>query len=114
MTPDQAMQLARFQVPGVKVVVGPTAVRIERIAPLSPVRLDELPGDHSWHERDLRLRLGFVPSAWAQSFGGAASRHFGHDVTDAEWRWLHGQQSSLETVRSWLSDIAATFSGKEA
>lgn len=105
MTPDQAMAMARFQRPGVKLVVGPTKAREEPVAPLRRQALHALPGDYSWRSRDLRLRLGFLPSLWAMFFAEIA-QSVGHTVTDAEWRWLHGP-ACLNEARAWVKKLAA-------
>jgi hypothetical protein len=98
MTPDDALSLAQYQRPGVRIVVGATSAKELPVTPLGS--LHHLPGDNSWRERDLRLRLGFVPSLWAMAFANSVEAA-GGIVTDDEWRWLHGP-ATLGAARAWL------------
>ncbi len=104
MTPEQGYDLAKFQRPGVKIVMGATGAREEKMAPVNYQVLRKLPGDWSWVEYDLRKRLGFLPSLWARMYGLAAEQ-LGHMTTDAEWKWLSGPSSSLQTADAWLDAI---------
>ena len=106
MTADEAMRLAAFQRPGVRLIVGPTEAREER------TEARALPADWrdsqptSWREYDLRRRLGFIPSLWAFGWADAYKGITGREPTDAEWVWLHrrdGQGASLQDARAWLS-----------
>jgi len=104
MTPEQGYELAKFQRPGVKIVMGPTdAVEVE-VTPMSFLDLRDLPGDANWFDRDMRAWLGFVPSLWATFFATVAGA-LGHFVTKEEWEWLDGRNSSLDKARKWINDI---------
>ena len=102
MTPEEGYRLASFARPGFKIVMGPTEANEVHVAPLFLQNLRGLPGDWSWEDRDLRLRLGFVPSLWAKTFASVAEA-LSHEVTDAEWQWLHGS-ASLVAARAWIAE----------
>jgi len=104
MSPDKGHDLAAFQRPGIRIIMGAQDCREEWIKPLGHNDLKKLPGDWSWEVRRLRLMLGFVPSLWAQLFGGMASL-LGHDVSVEDWRWLNGPASILD-ARAWIDGIA--------
>lgn len=53
MTPEEAYTLARYQRPGVRLIVGPTAAREDHITPLNPHVLSRLPGHPSWVDYDV-------------------------------------------------------------
>jgi hypothetical protein len=99
------MELARFQRPGVILIVGPTEAREDVLRPLNPWQISKLPGDSSFARRDLRLRLQFMPGMFACFFAGKAAK-LGYDATNEEWVWLNGR-ASLEDACRWLSQIAA-------
>lgn len=103
MTPEHGYQLAQFQRPGVVIVMGAENARERLVRPLSQSKIQALPGDHSFWERDMRARLGFVPSLFAHRFAAAAEL-LGHSATDEEWRWLDGP-ASLKDARAWLSAV---------
>lgn len=92
-----------FQRPGIKLIVGPESAREEWVSPVPMERAAHLPGDASWKARDLRLRLGFSPSLWAQGFACAAEA-FGHALTNGEWAWLHGTATLVE-AHEWISKM---------
>lgn len=100
MTADDGLALAAFQLPGFRVVVGPDRSRLEPIRPI-PVHMKclpewrKLPGEETWFAYDLKKRLGFLPSLWAQSFGIAGA------ATDDEWKWLH-KGATLDEADKWL------------
>lgn len=104
MTADEAIALSSFQRPGVKLIVGAELAREETIPALSKWHLHQLPGDPSWQCRELRFRLGFVPSSWAKAFSSNVKRLFAHNASDAEWRWLHGP-ASLEDACAWARSL---------
>lgn len=106
MNPERALELAKHQRPGVRLVVGPTEARGEPTWPLPSTH--HLPGDPSWRERDLRRRLGFVPSLWAQ-WQAAAAECLGHKVTVSEWRWLCGPVVTAESARQWQQQIVEAW-----
>ena len=83
--------------------MGPTEAKEVHVPPLSLQNLRGLPGDWSWEDHDLRLRLGFVPSLWAKNFASVAEA-LGHEVTNTEWRWLHGP-ASLVAARAWAAEL---------
>lgn len=103
MTPEEGYNLARYQLTGKKVIMGPTDSKIVDTKPLSNLKLHKLPGDFSWIDRELRLRLGFVPSLWTKSFACAAMME-GHNVTYEEWIWLQGKSTLIE-ARKWLNEF---------
>lgn len=100
MTPDDALHLAQYQRPGVRLVVGANSAEERPVTPLRSLR--HLPGDETWKERDLRRRLGFVPSLWAMAFADEVEAA-GGIVTDDDWRWLHGS-ATLDAARAWAID----------
>ena len=109
MTPEQALDLAKFQRPGVRLIVGPTEAREVRTEPRDVPTNWRAPQPATWLEYDLRRRLGFIPSAWAMFFAAQYERITGKQPSDAEWLWLHrndGQGASLNDVRGWLSTAA--------
>ena len=111
MTPDQAIQLAQFQRPGVKLVLGAEEAREEIIAPLSSWQLSQLPGDSSWQLRDLRLWLGFTPSLWAFACGTVFTAVSGRNPTKEEWIWLNGP-ASLKDTQDWVSAAQEKLKGE--
>lgn len=102
MTPEQGHQLAEFQRPGFKVVMGTVSAADVRIKPLHST--SHLPGDTSWFEMGLQMSLGFAPSLFAIVFADTATR-LGHTVTKGEWKWLHGRKCSLDAAERWIEEI---------
>ena len=101
MTPEAALELAKYQRPGVVLQVGPTEAKEARIRPLSDQRLRALPGDATWLDRHLRLRLGYVPSAWAKQAAKWMTLAARRRITDDEWRWLAHPQTGIAAVEAW-------------
>lgn len=64
MTPDQAYDLARYQRPGVRLIVGATEAREEPVKPLDWRQMKDLPGDRSWFDHDIRKLIGRPLSLW--------------------------------------------------
>ena len=95
MTPEEGYAASRYQRPGIKIIMGPEASREAPIVALSEWAIAKLSGDASWSDRDLRLRLGFVPSLWAKLFALVAEQN-GHKATDDEWKWLHGKATLVD------------------
>ena len=112
MTPEEGYERAKYMRPGVRIVMGPHCAVEMDVLPLSEYATRNLPGDKSWHDRDLRLSLGFLPSMWAKRFAFLA-QNMGHDVTRHEWVWLHGP-ASLDKAMKWLDGISVSKSEKEA
>lgn len=99
MTPDQGYALAMRQRPGVKIVMGATEAREERIAPLDiETRLEwwrSLPGDVSWRWHDVRAVCGgWLPHSIALSAGAAVEDRTGRRLTRAEWEYLHNASAA--------------------
>ena len=114
MTPEQGYDAAKFQRPGIKIVMGPHAAKESPISPLSHWAISKLPGHASWSDRDLQAKLGFLPSMWAQCFACIAQA-FRHDVTVEEWKWLHGSATlsdaiewSVRIVIKWIEQKEQT------
>ena len=100
MTADEAIKLARRQLPGINIRVGAVSACTEKIEPLTNYELSKLPGESCWVSYDLRKEFGFLPSTWAVSFILAA-RTFGHKVTKSEAEWLN-KGATLTDAESWL------------
>jgi hypothetical protein len=103
MTSDQAYELAKFQRVGVVLIVGAEYAYEKQIEPISRNELSKMKGDLSWSDRELRLRLGYLPSDWAKCFAGVA-HELDHEVSDDEYHWLHGA-ASLKDARAWIDNI---------
>jgi hypothetical protein len=103
--PEEALHLAKYQRPGVKLVVGATDAYELPISRLPIFDLMQLPGESNWPDYWLRRRLGYLPSLWARCFG-ADAEYLGHSVTDKEYAWLNGTAGLIE-ARHWLCTIAA-------
>lgn len=56
MTPAQGYNLAQYQRPGFKVVMGATEARDVTIKPISKWKYSQLAGDVSWNIRDKGTR----------------------------------------------------------
>lgn len=101
MTPEQGYDLADFQRPGYTIVMGPTEAREEMTQPVSSFELDKMQGEYLWADYVLRRRLGFLPSLWSKIMVVRFRCVIDRDVTDDEWRWLHGP-ATLEAVEKWI------------
>ena len=105
MTPEEAYELAKYQRPGIRLLVGATVACEAIMAPLDPT-LDLFPlhGYSSWEDYDLAARLGNAPSLFVTSFARAA---YGdpRKASDDELRYLQG--ASLDAARQWLDAIRA-------
>jgi hypothetical protein len=105
MTADEALALAKFHRPGVKLIVGPTEAREEQTSAAKLSTDWRNPQPASWREYDLRKRLGFIPSPWARAFARRYEDATGREPTDDEYRWLHdnsGRGASLMAAQEWL------------
>lgn len=99
MTPDRACELAQYQRPGVKLVVGPTEAREEVVKPLWYWHVWQLPGDASWWHRDARLRLGFEPHPVGEMIGRMIEETTGDMLSVEDWMTLqNGSQADREGV----------------
>jgi hypothetical protein len=104
MTPQEGYELAKYQRPGFKVVMGPDRAKSQRISAIPMEDLKDLPGFHSWLWYDAYRLYGFVPSGWAMNFLVVAiSRD--HLPTQEEMEWLHSPRCSLKNVRDWLDGL---------
>lgn len=121
MTADEAIELAAYHRPGVRLIVGPTDAREE-----FGVAADYLPmsvrnhigvkkhGEYpiwqsSFWARDLYNRLGFFPSGWAISWAHLFECFAGRDVTVAEWEWLASPATSVANVQAWVQPEAQAY-----
>jgi hypothetical protein len=103
LTVEEGYRRAAYQRSGVRIVMGAVEAREERVAALAQHTLKDLPGDWTWANRALCVRLGFLPCAWARAFG-ALAEGIGHCVSEEEWKWLHGP-ATLVQARAWLIDV---------
>lgn len=104
MTPEEGYRLARYQRPGVVIFMGPDEAEERAVFPLSADTINRLPGDPSLWARNMRTRLGFVPCPWVLMFATQAKVQAGHNVSNDEWRWLHGPATLIE-ARAWLKSL---------
>ena len=105
MTPEQAYDLAKFQSPGVVLVVGATEA-IERQMTALPMReLDRLSGDWTWLDYDMRKRLGFVPRYIARKVASIAMGD-ARKASDADLAFLH--KCTREQRIEWLKAKGAS------
>ena len=103
LTVEEGYRRAAYQRSGVRIVMGAVEAREERVAALAQHTMKDLSGDWTWANRDLRVRLGFLPCAWARAFG-ALAEGMGHCVSDEEWKWLHGPATRVQ-ARAWLIEL---------
>lgn len=103
MTPEQGYHLAKFQRPGVVIVMGPLEAREKRTAPIHWCDYLGLPGERSLEEYALRRWPDLITFSMAVLAAEIAEK-LGHAVTDAEWRWLHGPASRKATYE-WIKSI---------
>ena len=94
MTPEEGYELAKKQRPGVKIVMGPTKAREERMAPVNIMTCLKwalsLPGDTSWWAYDVRKVCGgWLPHSFALSAGWCAETIVQRPLTRADWEHLH-------------------------
>jgi hypothetical protein len=113
MTPEAAMDLAKFQRPGRMVLVGATEAfdvaepavddqpfwRKNRlgVVPMS----DYPPHLRSWWNFDMWRRLGYVPSLWARLVAGNMEQAANRRLSDDEWRWLANAGTGNDAVEKW-------------
>lgn len=88
MTPEEGYELARKQRPGVKIVMGPTEAREERMEPVNNMtRLKwylDLPGDSSWGAYGVRkVCSGKLPHGIALGTGAFVDRLLKRPLTQA-------------------------------
>lgn len=94
MTPEEGYELARKQRPGVKIVMGPTEAREERMEPVNIMtRLKwylDLPGDSSWWAYGVRKVCGGkLPHGIALGTGALVEALLRRPLTRAEWEHLN-------------------------
>jgi len=103
MTPEEGYSLSEYRRPGVKVVMGITNAKEASVEPLPKYNLNKLPGDSSWHLRDLRLWLGFIPPLWALVFAYEA-KSLGREVTKEDYKGLQ-KSTTLDQAKLWLETL---------
>lgn len=94
MTPEEGYELAKKQRPGVKIVMGPTEAREERMDPVNIMtRLKwylDLPGDTSWWAYGVRKVCGgWLPHSIALGTGAWVEAITQRPLTRADWEILH-------------------------
>lgn len=105
MTPSEGYDLATFQLPGYKIVMGPTEARLAPISP-APRSMKQYPRWHlSWERVNLFRNHGIDPSALAKAAADAAQM-LGYTATTEEWRWLEQKSTSLADTQAWLASKA--------
>ena len=95
VTPEEGYALAKFETPGVYIVMGLHSATVRQIKPATNL----LPRK-TW----LGYDLGFEPSHWCLLFINSA-KLMEYIPTREDYIWLSSSVSSLSDARNWLNQI---------
>ena len=116
MTPEEGYHLAAFQRPGIKIVMGATEAREERVAP-HPLLYGKVYGDTgtptpvmtsatSWFEYDCARLIGKTRlSLWTTVFLALLAFFAGRAPTADEVRFFDAPKTSLVNAHAYLAGL---------
>lgn len=104
---DEALRLAKYQRPGVRLIVGPTEAIETRVEPVKSYILYKLPGPSSFFERDVVKLCGFKPHMLAMCNGYRLQRLIKRKLTVQEWKILHDK--SKKEVDNFVKELITEY-----